>query len=93
VLLSKVQESSEAMPKATREQKERGRKKGDDANASRHGGAVKRSKSKVEGWQKRKGRKKGLTRSQEKKRREKGGELSRTGSLALYGRFGVFEHL
>jgi hypothetical protein len=46
-LLSKVRESSKRRPRARRERKREGKreKKGGDANASRPGGAVKRSKS------------------------------------------------
>jgi hypothetical protein len=61
VMFPKVRESSETRPRVRREQKregERDEKGGDDANASRHGGAVKRSKSRVEGRQRRKSRRK-----------------------------------
>jgi hypothetical protein len=47
-LLSKVRESPETRPRARREEKmEEKREEGDGVNASQHGGAVKRSKSKV----------------------------------------------
>jgi hypothetical protein len=82
VLLSKVRGSSKTRPRARHEWKrEEGREeKGDDANASQHGGMVKHSRSKVGSGEKWTRRAKAIVREEEKRKR---GGLLHTGVACL----------